>query len=642
MKSEPLVSIIVPIYNSAQYLPECLESIRKQTYKNLEVILVNDDSKDDSEKICKKFQKEVAQVKYLTVKYHNAALVRRDGIMQAHAKYICFCDSDDVIDNIYVERLLKALLDARLEVSACKLNVFSGDQVVKGGDKNGELGVSHDAMKMFADNYHMTLESAGGFVMQSINAKMFEKRLFEQVDFSVIKTRILEDNFILPQIYKALREDEIATIDAPLYHYRLHGDSTMSSVSLEEKIPYGDEMISYPELFKRAMDYIERLFCNNSSVSALLCRIKEEEFFHYAKVYFEQRGEMPRLNEELERLREEISKKDSAIVSKDRKISELETSIADITSSRAYRIFITTITGVKQPLRLTKKLLSNGVRSVRRCIPHRYFISRPMAIEKSANIAVVIHLFYFEHWKGVFQEKLDVLSKSAKFDLFITMPEANQKYIKIIKKDYPQANIFIVPNRGRDVLPFVMVLKELGKAEYKTVLKMHSKKSPHYTGGYDWLKSTVDNLVPKDKRALDDIIETTRSKQFGIAGPEEYYYPLEVNFHANGVSMAHIMKDAFNRKIARESLQLRRADYGYFGGTMFWASVDAIIGLAKYFQVDFEAEAGQIDGTFAHALERAFSLVPEVKKLNIYGIRDGKIKKIDYKTANFPDWFEAE
>lgn len=100
------LSIVVPIYNSEKYLEKCVLSILNQLYKNIEVILVNDGSKDDSEKICYKLKNLDSRIKVISTENMGVSHARNIGIENATGKYLAFVDSDDIIEeNIYVEMI---------------------------------------------------------------------------------------------------------------------------------------------------------------------------------------------------------------------------------------------------------------------------------------------------------------------------------------------------------------------------------------------------------------------------------------------------------------------------------------------------------------------------------------------------------
>lgn len=101
------VSVIVPVYNSERTLPNCIHSILNQTYKNIEIIIVDDGSNDNSEKICNNFKKIYSNIIYVRQKNNGVSSARNTGIKKSSGKYIMFVDSDDTIDSNLIEELIK-------------------------------------------------------------------------------------------------------------------------------------------------------------------------------------------------------------------------------------------------------------------------------------------------------------------------------------------------------------------------------------------------------------------------------------------------------------------------------------------------------------------------------------------------------
>ncbi len=106
--TEPLVSIIVPVYNAQHCIARCLESICAQTYPALEVIVLNDGSKDDSLAICRQFQAKDPRVTVVDKENEGVSRTRNAGLLRARGKYIQFADSDDTLDPDYTENLVRA------------------------------------------------------------------------------------------------------------------------------------------------------------------------------------------------------------------------------------------------------------------------------------------------------------------------------------------------------------------------------------------------------------------------------------------------------------------------------------------------------------------------------------------------------
>lgn len=103
-----LVTVIVPVYNVKEYLPECIESIINQTYKNLEIIIVDDGSTDGSAEICDKLKKKDNRVVVIHQKNRGAGMARNAGLRFANGVYIGFVDADDITCNTYIEELYSA------------------------------------------------------------------------------------------------------------------------------------------------------------------------------------------------------------------------------------------------------------------------------------------------------------------------------------------------------------------------------------------------------------------------------------------------------------------------------------------------------------------------------------------------------
>lgn len=115
----PMISIIIPIYNSEQYLNRCIDSILDQTYHNLEIILVNDGSKDNSAQICDDYMVRDPRVVVIHKQNQGVSKARSSGIEVARGEYIMFVDSDDWIDSIMCETMMNALLAHNVRSAMC-------------------------------------------------------------------------------------------------------------------------------------------------------------------------------------------------------------------------------------------------------------------------------------------------------------------------------------------------------------------------------------------------------------------------------------------------------------------------------------------------------------------------------------------
>lgn len=108
---DPKISIIIPVYNVEKYLPECFHSVRNQTYKNVEIILVDDGSTDNSGRMCDEYAKNRDNIKVIHQENQGLSGARNSGVRFSTGDYICFVDSDDVVTSDYAEVLLNTLAD---------------------------------------------------------------------------------------------------------------------------------------------------------------------------------------------------------------------------------------------------------------------------------------------------------------------------------------------------------------------------------------------------------------------------------------------------------------------------------------------------------------------------------------------------
>ena len=124
MSKEELISIIVPVYNVKDYLKKCVDSILKQSYNNIEVILVDDGSTDGSSIICDELKAMDSRV--LVIHKENGGLsdARNCGVKEAKGKYVCFVDSDDFVDKDFVKILYTNIVDKSCDIAICRYEKF--------------------------------------------------------------------------------------------------------------------------------------------------------------------------------------------------------------------------------------------------------------------------------------------------------------------------------------------------------------------------------------------------------------------------------------------------------------------------------------------------------------------------------------
>ena len=129
MENNRLISIIIPVYNTKEYLTQCVESIIDQTYKDIEIICVDDGSTDGSKEILEKYAKYDNRIKIISQENHGESYARNVGLSNAKGDYIAFCDCDDWIDNNMYETLIQEMQNDDLDIVAAgwyKDNLIDG------------------------------------------------------------------------------------------------------------------------------------------------------------------------------------------------------------------------------------------------------------------------------------------------------------------------------------------------------------------------------------------------------------------------------------------------------------------------------------------------------------------------------------
>ncbi len=222
MSTRIKASIIVPIYNVEKYLDQCIESLVKQTYKNLEIILVDDGATDSSGAIVDEWAKKDSRIVAIHQKNSGMSAARNVGIKESTGEYILFVDSDDYVTDKYVEELVDALEKEDADISMCKYYGLWPDKVTL------EEKLPSSPVNLSADRFLEQLYTYSGHYSLAWN-KAYRRQLFDDVCFEVGKRN--EDARIM--LFLMLKVNKIAHIPQGLYYYRQRQSSIMNGVSKE-------------------------------------------------------------------------------------------------------------------------------------------------------------------------------------------------------------------------------------------------------------------------------------------------------------------------------------------------------------------------------------------------------------------------
>lgn len=241
-KLQPLVSVIVPVYNVGRYLARCLDSIVNQTYHNLEIILVNDGSTDSSGEICSQYAQRDARIRLLTQENRGLAAARNAGLDQVRGEYIIFVDSDDYISTYFVEILLDKLFEFCVPIVRCNFCVTA--------EENNDVTLEPEAVDMPIRSERVSREITldPNKTGSSVCGAIYCRKIFDGLRFEEGKTS--EDTWIAHYIY--MQADWICHVDLKMYAYR----KRMNSISMKNGIPIGS--LDYTEGFIDRLIYFKK------------------------------------------------------------------------------------------------------------------------------------------------------------------------------------------------------------------------------------------------------------------------------------------------------------------------------------------------------------------------------------------------
>ena len=247
--SDPLISVIVPVYNLEKNHPTCLESLLAQTYTHLEIVLINDGSTDGTESIGLAYAQRDARVMYFQHPNAGLAETRNIGIAQARGEYCCFVDADDWVEPEYLSYLFDLLSQSGLGASACNHWIHRGSKPhlrFENAPDKAVLKPEETFAHILRDEYPDV--SAWG--------KLYHRSILKNICYPI--GRLFEDTYRIAEII--LRSGGIVFGNRPQYHYRISTSSLSRGTFDEKKLDYigaTNHMIevitrSYPALAKAA------------------------------------------------------------------------------------------------------------------------------------------------------------------------------------------------------------------------------------------------------------------------------------------------------------------------------------------------------------------------------------------------------
>lgn len=515
------------------YISEAIESILRQTYKNIELLIINDGSTDNSDSIIKSIIKKnkSRNIRYISRSNKGVVYTRNEGIKLAKGEFISFLDADDYFNPDYIEKSFKIAYDSGADIVYPNWH-FVGDW--EGRPNTDFPDFSNKLLQL--QKLHVTPASL--IRKSAIGKHRFEvEKVAEDWDFFIglslqgLTFKLAKDNYINYRIRKGTRSSK--------NHPKEDTKNFVYILKKYKKI-YGNEVIN-PSML--VADRHPNIFVR---VIRKLTPTKLTQSIKAIGVY--------------------------------------------ATFLKIVRRLIVKIS----PLRKTARWFINA----------RYLYNvDPSEIKKSSDVrlAVIVHLYYPDAWSHI-SKRLSYIKEP--FDLFVSVQEVNKNIdLGKINVAHNSTTIITLPNRGRDVLPFLIVARMVANHKnYKYILKLHTKKSLHREDGSKWFKELLTQIIPKNN---DEIIKKLSDSNTGVIGPEEHVVSLKRYMGGNRHHMVYVLEKITSRDIIDEIL-INQDKYPFFGGTMFWCRIDYIIPLLNIDlgPADFKPEKKQLDMTMAHAIER--------------------------------------
>ena len=313
-----LISVIVPVYNVAQYLEKSIASIQQQTYQNLEIILVDDGATDESGRLCEQIAEQDERVLVYHKENEGLSQARNDGLKQAHGDYVIFIDSDDYIHPEMIASLYQQLVNEDADVSSCGvMNVYS----------NSESPQTENQDDYFICDTETFLREylIGEKIPGTICNKLIKKEIAAQLTFP--KGLIYEDAYYHFDLIKVAKKYVVNT--KPYYYYFHRGDSITTK-------PYAKKDLAYIDIYQKFYTEVVKEYPNLTEVAFF--RLAYAHFFILDKMLlddnFKEFKDYPRIYGYLKKHAFAIFK--NTIFRKGRRISAL----ALFVNVRLYRILL--------------------------------------------------------------------------------------------------------------------------------------------------------------------------------------------------------------------------------------------------------------------------------------------------------------
>lgn len=273
------VSVIVPVYGVEKYIERCLKSLINQTLKDIEIIIVNDDTKDNSMKICEKYSNIDKRIKIYNKQNEGLGLTRNYGIERANSKYIAFLDSDDYVDEDFYEKLYNKIKKEEADVCfSSKKRVDNNGNILSDRDIFLKDGVYDSKEILECVLIYSPLNNYKKISMSSWRA-LYNIEIIKEYDIKFVSERkYISEDFLFSVDY--IFHAKTVTFVSDTYHYYCYNGASLTNSYKSDRF---EKALIFIEEFKRKMEKYDLITKYENAIPILLLgyvrvAIKQEIF----------------------------------------------------------------------------------------------------------------------------------------------------------------------------------------------------------------------------------------------------------------------------------------------------------------------------------------------------------------------------
>lgn len=618
-----LVSVVIPSYNHASFLDQTITSVLDQTDVELELIIIDDGSTDESWSIIKRYAAQDKRIRAYQQENQGAHAAINRGLLLAQGQFLSILNSDDRYAPTRLATLVHLAQTEHLNFIATGLRLIDGDSTPITDDpwlkeyQRMQLRTKEDGIWAALLERNITVSTSNFFI---------RRELFEQLG-PIRPLRYNMDWDYVLRAYLSKPEAFCWRFDLPLWDYRLHGKNTILG-----GLPVSAIEANY--LLLRSIQQAHKV------PSAAIAGLRR----HYKLIRQQQVSEIaaardavwePELHQAHEGWQRTLHAYESMSAAHD--LAHAELGQAKLTLEQRQqeldqtRIALAYVQKDLHRLRFSPLyLLIRAWRWWKR--RQQTTVVAPLeATPPSLNahaidelrIAAHLHLYYLDLAAELFTAAATLPSHA---DIFITTPHDPSSLQELVREKLSHLNrveILQVPNQGKDVGPFIEVIRQFNLPQYDAVLKLHSKRSQnaasyiaviqHLFGsdiqdGDDWRRKLIHPIAGSETITTQTLNRFISQPELGMIGAQQFL-----------CSAPDANQAAYKAVCVRLGIDTQPL---FFGGTMFWIR-GAV--LQRFVDADFKlsdfdpADQAQVENTLEHQLERVFGALVHSHGLTVTG-----------------------